>query len=75
MTAADTIKAHGQRMVAEIDERELAIRMCEAASATDRIAGQTLDETFATVPKGFVRAARAAMEYWAECIQKMQQPN
>jgi len=61
------------KYVAEIDEAELAVRMVEAAIGLKRPPGATARETLADADWGpaFERAARAAMEYWQECLVQM----
>lgn len=67
------------RYVAQIDERELAVRMAEAAIGIKRPAGKSLDECLASFPadwgEAFHRAARAAMGYWKECIDAANRPS
>lgn len=64
--------------IAVIDEGELAIRMAEAAIGMKRPPGKTVAECLASFPadwgEGFGRAARAAMEYWRECVEAAQEP-
>ena len=65
--------------IAAIDERELALRMAEAAIGIKRNPDWTKDQALAAMPAdwgdGFRRAARAAMEYWRECLDAAQQPH
>ncbi len=72
-------KVHGTKTVAAISEAELAVRMCEANYNLRRPAGSTaeqaLDGMEPEVRDGWRRSARAAMDYWRECIQQMQQTN
>lgn len=69
MSAVNKAKA---KYIAPIDERELAVRMAEAAIGIKRPPGKNLDECLASFPAdwgaAFHRAARAAMGYWQECI-------
>ncbi len=64
--------------IAEISEAELACRMCEASyrGLLERPSGltaeQALDAMEPEVRNGWRRAARAAMEYWRECIEQSQ---
>jgi hypothetical protein len=79
MTAIDKAKAVGTKHIAAIDPVELAIRMCEASNNLKRPPGltarQALDAMEDDSRDGWTRAANAAMEYWRECIQQMQQTN
>lgn len=63
--------------IAEIDADELAARMAEAVLRIKRPPGKSAKEALADTPAdwgpAFQRGATAAMEYWRECIQKMQQ--
>lgn len=60
------------KYIAEISEGELAIRMAEAAIGIKRPPGKTVQECLDSFPAdwgdAFGRAAKAAMNYWAECI-------
>ena len=60
------------KYIAPISEAELAVRMCEASYGLARPDGltaeQALDAMTAECRDGWHRAARAAMNYWAECI-------
>lgn len=60
------------KYIAEISEGELAIRMAEAAIGIKRPAGKNVQECLDSFPAdwgdAFGRAAKAAMAYWAECI-------
>jgi hypothetical protein len=62
--------------IAEISETELACRMCEASYRLKRPLGTTAEQALSTMEddsrNGWLRAARAAMEYWRECIEQMQ---
>lgn len=72
-------KAHGVSAVAEISEAELAVRMCEANYGIRRPTGSTaeqaLDNMEPEVRRAWRRSANAAMSYWRECIENMQQAN
>lgn len=65
------------KYVTEISEGELAIRMAEAAIGIKRPPGKSVQECLDSFPadwgEAFHRAARAAMEYWAECIDGAKQ--
>lgn len=67
------------KFIAPIDEGELAIRMAEAAIGIKRPPGKTTAEVLDAFPadwgEAFHRAARAAMEYWRECIEAAQRPS
>jgi hypothetical protein len=62
--------------IAEINEAELAVRMCEASYGLRRpahlTAAQALDAMDSDCREGWRRSAQAAMKYWRECIEKMQ---
>lgn len=70
MTSLEKAKA---RYVAEISEGELAIRMAEAAIGMKRPPGKSVQECLDSFPadwgEAFLRASKAAMSYWAECIE------
>lgn len=65
--------------IAAIDEGELAIRMAEAAIGIQRPPGKTTAEVLDSFPadwgEAFHRAARAAMDYWRECLETAQRPS
>lgn len=65
--------------ITAIDEGELAVRMAEAAIGMKRNPKWATEEALANFPAdwgdGFLRAARAAMDYWRECLEKAQQPS
>lgn len=65
--------------IATIDERELAIRMTEAALGIKRPPGKTTVECLNSFPadwgEAFHRSARAAMAYWRECIDAAKKPH
>lgn len=67
------------KYLAEIDEGELAIRMAEAALRIKRAPGKNTEETLASFPadwgQAFLDSARAAMEYWKECLEKAKTPS
>ncbi len=67
------------KYVAEINEAELAIRMAEAAIGMKRPPGKSTQECLDSFPadwgEAFGRAAKAAMTYWAECIDVANQPS
>lgn len=69
-------KTVGTRAIAEIDPAELAVRIVESSSNLKRPPGKTARECLGDLPakdrEDVMRAANAAMEYWRECIQKMQ---
>lgn len=69
MTPLDKAK---KKYIAEISEGELAIRMAEAAIGMKRPPGKSVQECLDSFPadwgEAFGRAAKAAMNYWAECI-------
>jgi len=79
MTLLDKSKRLGMIAVAEIDSDELAVRMLEAMLETKRPAGLTATQALEDVDQShrdsLRRAVRAAMEYWGECISKMQSTN
>jgi hypothetical protein len=66
------------KYVAEIDEEELAVRLAEAALGIKRPPGKSLGECLDSLPAdwgdAFHRAARAAMTYWAQCIDAANRP-
>ncbi len=68
--------AHKLPRIAEISEAELACRMCDAACQIPRpaylTAEQALDAMGDESGNAWRRAARAAMEYWRECIEQSQ---
>jgi hypothetical protein len=61
------------KYLAPIDEAELAVRMCEASYQLKRPPGLTAVGALKAMEDdsrdGWRRAARAAMEYWRECIE------
>jgi len=60
------------RYVAPIDEAELACRIVEAAGNMQRPVGMTAQQALTSMSPedegSAKRSARAAMEYWRECI-------
>lgn len=66
-------------LFAEINESELAVRMCEASYGLRRPSGmngeQALNAMDGECRGGWLRAARAAMTYWQECIKGGQKPS
>ena len=76
MSALDKAK---RKYVAEINEGELAVRMAEAAIGMKRPPGKSLEECLASFPadwgEAFLRASRAAMNYWGECIDAANRPS
>jgi len=72
-------KAIGTKHIAAIDPVELAVRIVEASAKIKRPHGKTARECLDGLPaqdrEDVMRAANAAMEYWRECIQQMQQTN
>jgi hypothetical protein len=73
------VKRGGVRMIAEISETELAIRICEAGYGMHRPPGMTaeqaLDGLDPAVRETMCRSAQAAIQYWRECIESMKQVN
>lgn len=71
-------KSH-TKYIAPISEAELACRIAEAAVGIKRKPGLSAEEAIATMPHdwgpAFRNAARAAMEYWSECIQDANRTN
>lgn len=63
-----------KKFITPIEEDELICRMIEAGAGIKRPPGATAKEALARVETGdlilFKRAARAAMDYWRECIEK-----
>ncbi len=76
MTPLNKAKA---KYVAEISEGELAIRMAEAAIGIKRPPGKSTQECLDSFPadwgEAFLRASKAAMKYWAECIDAAKAPS
>jgi hypothetical protein len=70
-------KAKVSATVAAVSEAELALRLVEAVHGLKRPPGLTAEQAMATMPDEtqarWQKAARAAMKYWFECIQAMQQ--
>ncbi len=71
MTTA--LKLHS---VTKISESELAVRMCEASCGMKRPRGATAAQALNGIDGDsrdrWLKAARAAMEYWRECIEQSQ---
>jgi hypothetical protein len=65
------------KYIIEIDEKELAIRMAEAAIEIKRPIGKSVQQCLDSFPadwgEAFLRAAKAAMNYWSECIDDASQ--
>ena len=65
--------------VAEIDQAELAVRMCEASYGLTRPPGLSANEALAAMDRecsdGWTRAAVTALLYVRECIAKGQAPS
>jgi hypothetical protein len=72
-------KAKASKTVAAVSEAELTLRLVEAVHGIRRPPGATAEQALATMPEEtqarWQKAARAAMKYWFECIQAMQQAN
>lgn len=65
-------------LIAELDAEELAIRMCEASYGLKRpmpSAAHALAAMDDECREGWKRAARAALEYFRECIAHAQEPS
>ena len=80
MSDLDKLKTRAvAKFIAQIDEAELAVRIGEALMGLTRPEGataeQTLDGTDADIRAMFRAAARAAMEYWGECIRAAARPS
>ncbi|WP_316205774.1 hypothetical protein [Bradyrhizobium sp. SZCCHNS1012] len=77
MDALTRAKTKVSRTVAAVSEAELALRLVEAIHGIKRLPGLTAEQALATMPDAtqarWQKAARAAMTYWFECIQAMQQ--
>ncbi len=69
-------KARKLVTIAEISEGELAIRICEAINHAKRPPGSTAAQVLNAMDNesrdAWRRGARAAMEYWRECIEQSQ---
>jgi len=72
MSGFDDVQNAGLALVAEIDETEMALRIMEAMIGIKRPAGWSRERVVAMTHPGsmiFARAAaRAALEYVAECL-------
>lgn len=79
MTPEEAKKKSKALFFGEVSESELAIRMAEASYGlrrpTGSTAAQALDAMEDESREGWCRAARAAMEYWQECIGNASQPS
>ena len=64
------------KFITPISEAELAVRMCEASYRLKRPPGATAEQALDAMDDesrgDWRRAARAAMEYWRECIEQSQ---
>jgi hypothetical protein len=69
---ATSLRSAATKYITAISEAELAIRMCEAQYGLIRPPGlsaeQALDAMEPASRNGWRRSAKAAMEYWSECI-------
>ena len=66
------------KIIVEIDEAELAVRMCEASYGLERptpSGKQALDAMATDCREGWLRAARAAIAYFRECCVNGQVPS
>lgn len=72
-------KQVGATHLTAISEAELACRLFEAAARVKRPPGATAEQALDSLEDEdrmrWRAAARAAMEYWRECIQQMQPTN
>lgn len=75
----EPLQTANTKYIAAIDEGELAIRMAEAAMGVERPPGLTTAEVLDSFPAdwgdAFRCAARAAVNYWQECIGKADRTN
>lgn len=75
----EAAKKRGLALVTSIDEAELAVRLIEAVNGVKRPPGKSaraaLDDMGADDRAGWRAGARAAMEYWRECIEAAQRPS
>lgn len=66
-------------LIAEINESELTARMIEAAASLKRPEGLTAEQALGiaddVVVARYRKAARAAMDYWRECINNGSVPS
>lgn len=79
MTTLDKAKSVGKKHIAAIDPAELAVRIVEASARIKRPPGKSARECLDSLPledrDDVLRAANAAMDYWRECIEQMQDVN
>jgi coenzyme F420-reducing hydrogenase delta subunit len=79
MTALAKAKKIGASSITAISEAELTCRIVEAAANIKRRPELTAEQLVASMDEEdrirWTATARAAMEYWRECIQQMQQTN
>jgi hypothetical protein len=72
MNKTEALKKSAAKYVAPIDEAELAVRLAEAMNQIKRPLGSTARQALETMEdesrEAWRRGARAAMEYWCECI-------
>jgi hypothetical protein len=78
--AVEAAKRRGKIIaIAAISEAELACRLVEAAARIRRPPGATAEQALASMDEEdrmrWRSAARAAMEYWRECIDAGQEPS
>ena len=64
------------KFIAEIDERELAVRLAESACGMKRPEGKTTEQAFADLKEShhfehFTRLARVAMEFFQENVSQL----
>jgi len=72
MNKAEALKKSTARYVVTVSEVELAVRLAEAMNQMKRPPGSTAARALETMDddsrEAWRRGARAAMEYWCECI-------
>lgn len=77
--SASRARNQATKLVTAVSEAELACRMLEAAGNLKRPDGVSADAALNELERedreAWLRAARAAMTYWRECIKHAQQPN
>ncbi|BBZ94289.1 hypothetical protein BRDID11004_48080 [Bradyrhizobium diazoefficiens] len=70
-------KTKVSKTIAAVSEAELTLRLVEAIHGIKRPPGLSAEQALATMPEEtqarWQKGARAAMTYWFECIQQMQQ--
>lgn len=75
----EPLKKANVKYIAPIEESELAVRICEARNGLKRPLGatatQALDGMDPEARDAWRRAAKAAMEYWRECIAAANRTN